>query len=170
MCARGARSSIEGMLMTNSELLEVEQAFNRISRSRARAAVARWLRRRPARDDRLPVYDERTLPGAFMLPGHGVREIPLGAIRGTLEPGRARLFDRCFRPAQIARERWQRLWVAAQRGAALPPISVVAFGDAYAIRDGHHRVSVAIARGAATIEATVDTVRLAPREAGPPVH
>ena len=30
----------------------------------------------------------------------------------------------------------------------LPPISVVQVGDAYAIRDGHHRVSVARARGA----------------------
>ncbi len=29
-------------------------------------------------------------------------------------------------------------------------------GDAYAIRDGHHRVSVAMARGAMTIDATVD--------------
>ena len=38
----------------------------------------------------------------------------------------------------------------------LPPISVVAIGDAYAIRDGHHRVSVARARGALTIDATVE--------------
>ena len=28
-------------------------------------------------------------------------------------------------------------------------------GDAYAIRDGHHRVSVALARGAATIDASL---------------
>ena len=40
--------------------------------------------------------------------------------------------------------------MAEQRGAVLPPISVVAVGDAYAIRDGHHRVSVARARGALT--------------------
>ena len=38
----------------------------------------------------------------------------------------------------------------------LPPISVVAVGDSYAVRDGHHRVSVARARGALTIDATVD--------------
>jgi hypothetical protein len=37
----------------------------------------------------------------------------------------------------------------------LPPISVVAVGDAYAVRDGHHRVSVALARGALAIDATV---------------
>ena len=37
----------------------------------------------------------------------------------------------------------------------LPPISVAAVGGAYAIRDGHHRVSVARARGALTIAAVV---------------
>ena len=80
--------------------------------------------------------------------GRRIREIPLEAICGTLEPSRATLFDRCFRPAASARRRWERLWVAEQRGAVLPPISVVAVGELYAIRDGHHRVSVARARGA----------------------
>lgn len=37
----------------------------------------------------------------------------------------------------------------------LPPISVVPAGDGYAVRDGHHRVSVALARGALTIDALV---------------
>ena len=45
--------------------------------------------------------------------------------------------------------------MAEQRGTLLPPISVVRVGDAYAIRDGHHRVSVARARGALTIDAIV---------------
>jgi hypothetical protein len=47
------------------------------------------------------------------------------------------------------------VWLAEHRGAVLPPISVVPVGDAYALRDGHHRVSVARARGALTITATV---------------
>jgi ParB-like chromosome segregation protein Spo0J len=33
---------------------------------------------------------------------------------------------------------------------------VVQVGDTYAVRDGHHRVSVARARGAATIDAIVE--------------
>ena len=45
--------------------------------------------------------------------------------------------------------------MAEQRGTLLPPIAVVRVGDAYAIRDGHHRVSVARARGALTIDAIV---------------
>ena len=85
----------------------------------------------------------------------GLREIPLHKIRGTLEPSRANLFDGGFRPTPAARARWERLWLAEHRGGTLPPIAVVPVGDGYALRDGHHRVSVALARGAETIDATV---------------
>ena len=146
------------MLMTGSDQLDAERVFARASRSRRRAALRRWLRREPAGRGQLPVYDECALRGMRARPGRRVREIPLEAVRGTLEPNRAALFDRCFRPAASARQRWQRLWVAEHRGAVLPPISVVAVGDAYAIRDGHHRVSVAWARGALTIDAVVEAV------------
>jgi len=143
------------MLMTGSGPIDAERAFIQAARSRRRAALARRLRREPAGRDRLPVYDERALARSGA-PGRGIREIPLEAISGTLEPSRATLFDRCFRPAGGARRRWQRLRLAEHRGAVLPPISVVAVGDAYAVRDGHHRVSVARTRGALTIDATVE--------------
>jgi hypothetical protein len=146
------------MLMTGSGQIDAESAFTRVARARRRASVARRLRREPAGRDRLAVYDERALPRSGV-PGRGIREIPLEAISGTLEPSRATLFDRCFRPAGGARCRWQRLWLAEHRGAVLPPISVVAVGEAYAVRDGHHRISVARARGALTIDAIVDTVQ-----------
>lgn len=146
------------MLLTGSNLVDADRAFARMLRARRRAALARRLRRGSTDHGDLPVYDERRLRGASATASRGIREIPLSAIRGTLEPSRARLFDRCFRPAAAARGRWQRLWLAEHRGAVLPPISVVPVGDAYAVRDGHHRVSVALARGAATIDATVDPV------------
>jgi hypothetical protein len=38
----------------------------------------------------------------------------------------------------------------------LPPIAVLPYGDAFVLRDGHHRVSVAKARGAATIDAAIE--------------
>jgi hypothetical protein len=93
---------------------------------------------------------------AVAAPVHGVREIPLAEIEGTLEPSKASLFDHRFLPAGPARHRWERVWLAEERGAVLPPISVVPIGQGYAVRDGHHRVSVARARGALTIDATVD--------------
>jgi len=144
------------MLLTGSDKLDAERAFDRSTRARRRAALARWIRREASACARLPVYDERMLTQGSGRAARGIREIPLDSIRGTLEPSRARLFDHRFRPAAGARARWQRLWVAEHRGAVLPPISVVAIGDSYALRDGHHRVSVAAARGAATIDAIVD--------------
>jgi hypothetical protein len=144
------------MLLTGSDTIDAQRAFVRARRARRRAAVARWLRRVPAECRRLAVFDESKLRGAVGRPGRGIREIPVEAICGTLEPSRARLFDDRFRPAAGARPRWERLWVAEHRGAVLPPISVVPIGDCYLVRDGHHRVSVALARGAATIDATVE--------------
>jgi hypothetical protein len=147
------------MLMTGSAQLDAERAFTRSARSRRRAALRRWLRREVAGRGQLQVYDEDALQGGSARPAHAIREIPLEAVRGTLEPSRATLFDRCFRPAEGARRRWQAVWLAEHRGAVLPPISVVAVGDSYAVSDGHHRVSVARARGALTIDAVVEAVR-----------
>jgi hypothetical protein len=142
------------MLLTGSGHIDAERAFARASRGRLRAAVLHRLRRRPAPS--LTVLDERRLPRRARA-GRRVREIPLAAINGTLEPSRATQFDGEFRPTRVVRTRWQRIWLAEQRGAVLPPISVVPVGDAYALRDGHHRVSVARARGALTIDARVET-------------
>jgi hypothetical protein len=144
------------MFMTGSSAIDAERAFTRAARGRRRAALARRLRRAPADGGRLCVYGEPRLSRARADGRGGVREIPLDAISGTLEPSRAAMFDGGFRPAGRARTRWERVWLAEHRGAVLPPISVVPVDDGYAVRDGHHRVSVARARGAISIDATVD--------------
>ena len=132
--------------------MEAERAFTRAARARRRASVVRRLfRRTPAA---LFVHDPRTLPRRSAARAH-VREIPLDAITGTLERGRAREFDHDFRPSKRTRTRWLRVWLAEHTGTGLPPIDVIQVGDAYAIRDGHHRVSVARARGAVAIDAIV---------------
>ena len=146
--------------MTGSSAIDAERAFARASRGRRRAALARRLRRAPADKGRLCVYGEPRAPRSGAVGRGGVREIPITAISGTLEPSRAAMFDRCFRPAARARSRWERLWLAEHHGAVLPPISVIQVGDRYAVRDGHHRVSVAKARGALSIDASVDAVDL----------
>jgi hypothetical protein len=137
--------------------IEAEKAFSSAIRARRRASLARRLRGCHGACGQLPVHDETALRPASAEGGLGLREIPLEAISATVEPNRAAQFDREFRPAGPTRSRWQSVWLAAQRGALLPPISVVPVGDAYAIRDGHHRVSVARARGALTIDAIVGT-------------
>jgi hypothetical protein len=159
MEAGAPRATIRLMLMTGSVQIDAERAFARAARARRWAALVRALRRRRT-DGRLAVYDERRMRSRAAVT-QGIREIPVAAISGTLEPSRAWLFDGSFRPAKLAACRWMRVWLAEQRGAVLPPISVVRVGDGYAVRDGHHRVSVARARGADTIDASIDAVVLA---------
>jgi hypothetical protein len=140
------------MLSTGSPTMDAERAFVRQARARRRAALAGLLRRERAAG-RLPVVDPRAAAGRVA--ERGIRQIPVEAIDGTLEPSRAALFDRRFRPRAAARARWERVWLAEQRGCVLPPIAVTRVGDRSAVRDGHHRVSVARARGAAAIDALV---------------
>jgi len=44
---------------------------------------------------------------------------------------------------------------AIEAGANLPPVKLYKFGDAYFVRDGHHRVSVARFRGSNYVDAVV---------------
>jgi hypothetical protein len=134
--------------MSSWTQLEAERAFT----AARRAALAARVRRLGRAVCGLPVYDEAT---ARRTAERGFQEIPLESIAGTTEPNRAAQFDYEFRPAAQTRSRWQRVWMALQDGITLPPISVVRVGDGYAIRDGHHRVSVAKALGALTISANV---------------
>ena len=143
------------MLMTGSEQVDAERAFSRMAWRRRRADIARRLRRVPAVCGQLRSTTSASCAGSTPA-ARGIRSIPIDAIRGTVEPSRAAQFDRAFRPAPVARTRWERVWLAEHRGAALPPVSVVPVEDGYALRDGHHRVSVARARGALAIDATVD--------------
>ena len=143
------------MLLTGSVHIDAQRAFDRAARGRRVAALRRRLRGQSSRT--LPIHDPAR---ARVAPRRGVREIPLDAITGTLEPTRAEDFDPEFRPAPRARMRWQRIWMAEQRGTGLPPISVVPIGNEYALRDGHHRVSVARARGAVAIDAQLDDTLL----------
>jgi hypothetical protein len=134
--------------------MEAEREFERAVRARRRALLTHGLLRRRTVRATLLVHDERTLPRRSGTRTR-VRAIPLDAITGTLDPGRAREFDRAFRPSKRTRKRWLRVWMAEWLGSGLPPIDVIQVGDTYAIRDGHHRVSVARARGAVAIDAIV---------------
>ncbi len=72
----------------------------------------------------------------------GLQEIPLDAIVGSV--GRYVDFTRSFLPRQDSDEaRWARVQVATGKLSGLPPIEVYKIGDAYFVRDGNHRVSVA---------------------------
>jgi hypothetical protein len=141
---------------TGNHAIDAETAFARERRRRRRARVGDWLMRRPRSSRCLASLDD--VLGSAPPAGRravGIREVPLTSIVGTAETGKARAFDRRFRPPSRSRNRWERLWVAARRGAPLPPISVYRLGSRHFVQDGHHRVSVARTLGMAAIDAEV---------------
>lgn len=86
----------------------------------------------------------------------GLQTIALRQIRGSASAGRCCDFDANFRPLRDHNEsRWAGVSTARQRGVKLPPVSLVQVGEMYFVEDGHHRISVAKARGEKTIEAEV---------------
>lgn len=83
----------------------------------------------------------------------GLQEVELDKIVGSV--GRYHDFTRTFLPLiEGDRLRWQRI-AELQYEQGLPPIELYKVGDAYFVKDGNHRVSVAREFGAKTIEAYV---------------
>ena len=83
----------------------------------------------------------------------GLQQVPLDQIVGSV--GRYHDFTRTFLPLSESDSwRWQRV-ATLQAESGLPPIELYKVGDAYFVKDGNHRVSVARAYGAGTIEAYV---------------
>ncbi len=92
----------------------------------------------------------------------GRQIVPLSLIRGSASPARCYDFDANFRPLRDHnRNRWESVDAARRRGAKLPPVALIQVDDIYFVEDGHHRISVAKARGEQTIEAVVTVVRVA---------
>jgi hypothetical protein len=83
----------------------------------------------------------------------GLREIPVEQITGSVD--RSGDFDRNFRPLRRhLRDRWVNVSLLADRDA-WAPIRVYQVGNRFYVEDGHHRVSVARARGMLSIPAEV---------------
>ena len=141
---------------TGSPRVDAQSDFVRARRSRALAVIAARLRREPDDVSHILPYDE--VIAALGSRGErriGLQIIDLDTIVGTVD--RTRDFDRSFRPTSPRlRERWERIAAAMRRGEELPPIDVYRVADLHFVRDGHHRVSVARARGAIAIDAIVE--------------
>jgi hypothetical protein len=137
---------------------DVEDDFQRARRRQTLARLAHWLRLEPDDVNLILPFDE--VVAALGMRGErrlGLQTIRLDSIVGTLDSGRD--YDRRFRPTSgRVRERWERLALAQRRGESIPPIDVYRVGDLHFVQDGHHRVSIAIATGAKTIDAYVTEV------------
>lgn len=83
----------------------------------------------------------------------GLHQVPLDEIIGSV--GRYNDFTRTFLPlVEDDSWRWRRV-AEMQFNEGLPPIELYKVGDAYFVKDGNHRVSVARQFGATSIEAYV---------------
>ncbi len=92
----------------------------------------------------------------------GLKVVSLRHIVGS--EGRGNDFDCGFRPLKThTRARWFNIARAHFAGLDLPPVELIRIGDAYYVRDGNHRVSVAKAFGQLDIEALVTAYQVAPR-------
>lgn len=71
-------------------------------------------------------------------------------------------FDRSFHPLEThTKSRWLSIAVARLNGQAMPAVELIKVGDVYAVRDGHHRISVARALSEDYIDAQVTAWELA---------
>ena len=140
---------------TGNLLIDAQSAFARQRRRRRFGRVSAWVRRSPKASGLTALEDALGAAPPSNRRRAGLRAIPLDSIVGTAEPAKARVFDCRFRVPESSRRRWESLWMASRKGAALPPISVFRLGEQYFVDDGHHRVSVAQALGMVAIDAEV---------------
>ena len=137
------------------------QADKDFTRARRRAFLRRigaFLRRDPGSNRLLSFEEVRGAVGALQGAYVGMRVVPVEKIVGSV--GRHRDFDRAFLPSTgDLEERWKRIDQMMHRAEELPPISLYKIGDAYFVRDGNHRVSVARQLGVEMIDAEVIELR-----------
>jgi hypothetical protein len=137
---------------------DAENDFARQRRKQVLSRLGAWLRREP--DDVCEILPFDEVVAALGRTGErdlGLQQIPLDSIVGSVD--RTQDFDRRFRPlSEATRERWERLDRATRRGETVPPIDVYRVGELHFVKDGHHRVSVALALHLRTIDAFVTEV------------
>ncbi len=140
------------------------------SRAGAASAVTDFLRARRRADvqavlslfsgqtrELLPYEEVRRRLHAVESAARHLEDVPLDAIVGSVD--RYQDFNRGFLPRMDSdRDRWVGVKLAMTGMAGVPPIEVYRLGDAYFVKDGNHRVSVARQLGAPTIQAVVTPV------------
>jgi hypothetical protein len=137
---------------------DAQNDFTRARRHAVAARLAARLRGEPDDVRMVLPYDEVVAALGFESEHRtGAAVVQLDSIVGSV--GRAREFDRSFRPTSgRVRSRWEHIAAMVRRGETLPPVDLVRIGEIYFVRDGHHRVSVARALGHADIDAYVTEV------------
>lgn len=137
---------------------QVDKDFHR-ARRKAFLHRLRYRLRRDSAQERLTSFDEAKIDLVHWSQAYrGMRTVEVEKITGSV--GRYRDFDGSFLPLRVSMaHRWGRIDAAYHRGVELPAVSLYKIGDAYFVRDGNHRVSVAKYHKAAAIDAEVVEIR-----------
>jgi len=137
-------------------------ALNQFKSTLAKGKFARLKRKVLQRPQFL--YDLNALKPDLSVHGScysGIQVVPINSIIGS--EGRTADFDMDFHPiSEAARERWVNMAIVYLSRLPLPPIQLIQMGDAYFVRDGHHRISVSRAFGQVAMDAEVITWKAQP--------
>ena len=139
-----------------------EQVDEDFGRARRKASLRRWKNRLRSRDgahEHLLSFEEAkgTLV-QWTQAYRGMRTVEVEKITGSV--GRCKDFDGSFLPLKKSMgERWGRIDRAYHRGDELPAVSLYKIGEAYFVRDGNHRVSVARYHRVMEIDAEVVEIK-----------
>ncbi len=135
------------------------EAVRDFREARRRAALEQALARLTGATTDLLSYEEvRRKLRANTLRPRGLQDVPLDAIVGSV--GRYTDFSRTFLPLHDAdQSRWANIKVTAEGPQGLPPVELYKIGEAYFVKDGHHRISVARSMKSETIQAYVTEVQ-----------
>jgi hypothetical protein len=146
----------------NLYALQYNTALNQFRATLFKGKLSRLKRRMLGHPQQL--YDLNVLKQDLSLRSgsySGIQVVPIRSIIGS--EGRTADFDMDFRPiSESARERWVNMAIAYLGRITLPPIQLIQVGDAYFVRDGHHRISVSRAFGQIAMDAEVITWKASP--------
>ncbi len=152
LVARVLRRLGGGAPFARSPVVQAEMEFEEERRHALRQDLGGVVTRRSRAAP--PLSDVVRAAGAADEIVRGVHDIPIARIRGS--ENRSADFDASFLPRRRnVRRRWVELFTTMQEGVQPPPIDVYQLGDAYFVKDGHHRVSVARHLGWDRIRANV---------------
>lgn len=137
---------------------ERNDAIRDFERARRRGNIELLLARLTGRSADLLSYEEvRKAVRGTNQSEKGLRDVPVEAIVGSL--GRYKDFTHSFMPIHDSdQERWASVRMAAERGQGLPPVELYQIGEAYFVKDGNHRVSIARELGIPFIQAWVTEI------------
>jgi hypothetical protein len=154
---------------------QVQHDFHRARRKASLRRLRNRLGRDSAHEHLLSFEEAKDALTRWTQAYQGMRIVEVNKITGSV--GRWRDFDGSFLPLRGSMaDRWSRIDRAYHKGDELPAVSLYKIGEAYFVRDGNHRVSVARYHGVAAIDAEVVEIRgatrtdVAQRNAGAPTH